>query len=47
MIRILKCGEVAAKDIFARVTPKADVSAIVTDIIENVKARGDEALYEY
>ena len=47
MIRILKCGEVAAKDIFARVTPKVDVSAIVTDIIENVKARGDEALYEY
>ena len=47
MIKLMKCGQVAAKDIFARVTPKVDVSAIVTDIIETVKANGDAALYEY
>ncbi|MBQ6946867.1 MAG: histidinol dehydrogenase [Clostridia bacterium] len=47
MIKILKCGEVAAEDIFARVTPEVDVSAIVADIIENVRAKGDAALYAY
>ena len=47
MIRILKYGEVANADIFARVTPTVNVEKIVADIIDNVKARGDAALYEY
>jgi len=47
MIKILKYGEVENKEIFARVEPKVDVSAIVADIIENVKINGDKAVKEY
>ena len=47
MIKILKCGEVANDEIFARVVPTVDVEGIVTDIIDNVRTRGDAALYEY
>ncbi len=47
MIKIMKCGEVAAEDIFTRVTPKVDVSAIVEEIIATVREKGDAALYEY
>ena len=47
MIRILKYGEVANADIFARVVPEVDVQRIVSDIIADVRARGDEALLEY
>ena len=47
MIRIMKYGEVANEDIFAWVVPEVDVQKIVADIIADVRARGDEALYEY
>ncbi len=47
MIKLLKFSEVSAEEIFARVQPKVDVSAIVADIIETVKQKGDAALYEY
>ncbi len=47
MIRIMKIGDVPSAEIFARVEPKVDVQAIVSDIIENVKEKGDEALFEY
>ena len=47
MIKILEYGQVDPSEVFARVTPKTDVAAIVTDIIENVKANGDKALFEY
>ena len=47
MIRIYKYGEVGNDEIFARVTPEVDVSAIVFDIIANVRQNGDAALYEY
>ena len=47
MIQILKYGEVANEEIFARVVPTVDVAGIVADIIANVRARGDAALYEY
>ena len=47
MINILKYGEVSNDEIFARVVPTVDVAGIVTDIIDNVRARGDAALYEY
>ena len=47
MIRILKTGEVANDEIFARSEPEADVRQIVSDIISDVRARGDQALYDY
>ena len=47
MIKIMEYGQVSTDEIFARVTPKTDVAAIVTDIIENVRAKGDAALYGY
>ncbi len=47
MIKILKYDALNMQDIFARVTPTVDVSAIVSDIIANVRAKGDEALFAY
>ncbi|MDD6144498.1 MAG: histidinol dehydrogenase [bacterium] len=47
MIRILRYGEVANEDIFARAVPSVNVEAIVTDIIQDVRQNGDEALYRY
>ena len=47
MIKILKYGQVANKDIFARVEPKVNVEQIVADIIADVRANGDAALYKY
>ncbi len=47
MIKIFKLGEVSNDEIFARSNPTGDVSAIVTDIINNVRALGDSALKEY
>ena len=47
MIKILKYGEVSSVEIFARAVPQTDVRAVVKEIIENVKANGDRALFEY
>ena len=47
MIRIMKYGAMPDSEIFARDGKAADVAGIVTDIIANVRARGDEALLEY
>lgn len=47
MIKIMQYGDVANSDIFARVTPTVNVEKIVADIIENVKQKGDKALFEY
>ena len=47
MIRILKCGEVENKEIFARTPSKINVEKTVSEIIENVKENGDKALFEY
>lgn len=47
MIKIMKYGEVSPEEIFARGTAATDVSGIVREIIDNVKANGDKALYEY
>lgn len=47
MIPILKVGQVPNSEIFARVTPAADVAAIVSDIIADVKANGDTAVKAY
>ncbi len=47
MIRIMKYGDVPNSEIFARTQNTVDVSAIVADIIENVRTNGDEALFAY
>ena len=47
MIRILRYGEVENDKIFARVEPSVNVEAVVSEIIENVKNKGDEALFAY
>ncbi len=47
MIEILKYGEVAYEEVFARVTPTVNVEDIVADIIYDVRKNGDAALYKY
>ena len=47
MIPILKVGQVPNSEIFARVTPEADVAAIVSDIIADVRENGDAAVKAY
>ena len=47
MIPILKVGQVPNSEIFARITPEADVAAIVADILADVKENGDTAVKAY
>ena len=47
MIKILKYGEVSNSEIFARTEPEINVEDTVAEIIKNVRANGDKALYEY
>lgn len=47
MIKIMKYGQVPNSEIFARVTPKVDVAAVVSDIIANVRSHGDQAVLDY
>ena len=47
MIRILKMGEVAPEEVFARSSAGTDVSGTVRDILEDVRLHGDEALRRY
>ena len=47
MIKIMKFGEVAPADIFARVEPTVNVTDIVSEIIANVRQNGDKALFAY
>lgn len=47
MIKILKYGEVANAEIFARTAPTVNVRDIVSEIIQNVRENGDKALLEY
>lgn len=47
MIKIMKYGEISKDEIFARGKTSFDVGDIVTDIINNVRANGDKALFEY
>ncbi len=47
MIKILKYGEVANDEIFARAMPEVKVEDIVADIIKNVRENGDKALFDY
>lgn len=47
MIKLLKCNEVSAQEIFAREIPQDTVSDIVADIINSVRTEGDKALFRY
>ena len=47
MIKILEYDKVKTEEIFSRAVPEVDVSGIVAEIIENVRANGDKALFEY
>ena len=47
MIQILNYNQVPPEQVFARTEPAMNVEAIVTEIIANVRSRGDRALYEY
>ncbi|MBE6726341.1 MAG: histidinol dehydrogenase [Ruminococcaceae bacterium] len=46
MIRIFRFSEVAPEDVFARVSPTAQVDGAVSDIIADVRTRGDRALFD-
>ncbi len=46
MIKILKTSEVAAAELFDRTTQTQDVGAVVKQIIDTVRERGDSALLE-
>ncbi|MBQ1549082.1 MAG: histidinol dehydrogenase [Clostridia bacterium] len=47
MMKIYRYGEVSNDEIFARPDMKTGVEDVVADIIANVRAKGDEALFEY
>jgi len=47
MIKMMQYGQVPNSEVFARVTPTANVEAVVSDIIANVRQRGDKAVLEY
>ena len=47
MISIYNYGQVDNKEIFARMSPKTDVSETVAGIINDVRENGDSALYRY
>ena len=47
MMKIMKFGAVAPEEIFARAVPEIDVSAVVAEILRDVRTRGDQALREY
>ena len=47
MIRIMEYGQVSVETLLERTDNAADVRDTVAEIIDNVRRRGDEALYEY
>ncbi len=47
MIKIMKYGDVPNSEIFARDTAAADLSGVVSDIIDDVRQNGDSALLSY
>lgn len=47
MIKVYRYGEVSNEEIFARPDMKTGVEDVVADIIATVRAKGDEALFEY
>ena len=47
MIKILNCEEVEKSEIFSRISPTANVSETVSEIIANVRKNKDKALIYY
>ena len=47
MIKLLKYHEVSKEDILYRSQPETNVEGIVSEILLNVKTKGDAALFEY
>ena len=47
MIKTMNYGQVPNSEIFARVVPAVNVEQIVSDIIANVRANGDQAVLNY
>ena len=47
MITTYKYGEVENSEIFSRASDSFNVEDIVTEIIANVRAKGDKAILEY
>lgn len=47
MIKTYRYGQIEYNQIFARTESKTDVSAIVKEIIDDVRINGDSALYRY
>lgn len=47
MIKIFEVGKIKEEEIFARNEPVSEVGGIVSEIINNVKVKGDKALSEY
>ena len=47
MIRIFRYGEVDNRDIFARAVPEVNVEEAVANILSEVRARGDAALFDF
>lgn len=47
MIRILKLGETPMEEILSRNVPAVDVGGAVSNILEDVRKHGDEALFRY
>ena len=47
MIKILNYSEVSPDEVFARSVPEVDVAGIVSEIIADVRARDDAALFDY
>ena len=47
MIKIMRYGEVPNSEIFARPDESIDVSGTVSDILQDVKKRGDDAVLDY
>ena len=47
MMKILKYSEVSPSEVFARSVPEVDVAGVVREIIADVRARGDAALFDY
>ena len=47
MIKTYRFNDISKKEIFARAEIKTDVEGIVSDIIADVRERGDKALIDY
>lgn len=47
MIRIMEYGHTPNEEIFGRATPQTDVAGVVSEILQDVRTRGDGAVLDY